>query len=136
MVAFLRRRCAESRPSRGSCARSGPGITVRPASLWGKARARGAHLRVGPLARLALEIARPFRRSLAAELVQVLPSLEPRVVSVVEDQRHAVLPHGLHGRDDDVLLAEHQYLLPGSVPLRSEERRVGKECRSWWSPDH
>src|SRR5690554_7119293 len=21
-------------------------------------------------------------------------------------------------------------------PLRSEERRVGKECRSWWSPDH
>ena len=22
------------------------------------------------------------------------------------------------------------------VPLRSEERRVGKECRSRWSPDH
>src|SRR6266511_3240110 len=22
------------------------------------------------------------------------------------------------------------------VPPRSEERRVGKECRSWWSPDH
>ena len=20
--------------------------------------------------------------------------------------------------------------------VRSEERRVGKECRSWWSPDH
>ena len=20
--------------------------------------------------------------------------------------------------------------------IRSEERRVGKECRSWWSPDH
>src|SRR5688572_31106137 len=20
--------------------------------------------------------------------------------------------------------------------FRSEERRVGKECRSWWSPDH
>src|SRR5690606_41339797 len=24
-----------------------------------------------------------------------------------------------------------------AIPLiRSEERRVGKECRSWWSPDH
>src|SRR5438034_6582209 len=23
-----------------------------------------------------------------------------------------------------------------SVPARSEERRVGKECRSRWSPDH
>ena len=26
---------------------------------------------------------------------------------------------------------------PGLIPgLRSEERRVGKECRSRWSPDH
>src|SRR5690554_36825 len=23
-----------------------------------------------------------------------------------------------------------------SAQLRSEERRVGKECRSWWAPDH
>src|SRR5258708_35066480 len=22
------------------------------------------------------------------------------------------------------------------LPQRSEERRVGEECRSWWSPDH
>src|SRR5882757_1888248 len=33
VVAFLRRRCAESRPLRGSCAPSGPGITVRPVFL-------------------------------------------------------------------------------------------------------
>src|SRR5688572_32964688 len=28
--------------------------------------------------------------------------------------------------------------IPGArfVPTRSEERRVGKECRSRWSPDH
>ena len=27
--------------------------------------------------------------------------------------------------------------LPTDVPvMRSEERRVGKECRSWWAPDH
>src|SRR6266511_1615513 len=25
---------------------------------------------------------------------------------------------------------------PESLPLRSEERRVGKECRSRWSPHH
>jgi len=25
---------------------------------------------------------------------------------------------------------------PNSAPERSEERRVGKECRSWWSPYH
>src|SRR5689334_22778268 len=24
----------------------------------------------------------------------------------------------------------------GGTAVRSEERRVGKECRSWWSPDH
>src|SRR5690606_40201717 len=29
-------------------------------------------------------------------------------------------------RDDD----------PHIVPVRSEERRVGKECRSRWSPEH
>src|SRR5687767_15198792 len=26
--------------------------------------------------------------------------------------------------------------VPPPLPLRSEERRVGKECRSRWSPDH
>ena len=25
---------------------------------------------------------------------------------------------------------------PGAIVLRSEERRVGKECRSRWSPYH
>src|SRR2546421_1821543 len=117
MVAFLRRRRAESRPSRGSCARSGPGITVRPAFLGRDACARGARLRARPLARLALEVARPLRRSLTTELVQVLPGVEPGVVPVVEDELHGVLPDRLDRRDADVLLAEHQYLLPGSVPL-------------------
>mgnify|MGYP000132428681 CR=1 FL=1 len=31
--------------------------------------------------------------------------------------------------------AAHQPLVVGDV-VRSEERRVGKECRSWWSPYH
>src|SRR5262245_66644032 len=25
---------------------------------------------------------------------------------------------------------------PSRIPSRSEERRVGNECRSWWSPAH
>src|SRR3712207_9593807 len=28
------------------------------------------------------------------------------------------------------------YVYTAAVPARSEERRVGKECRSRWSPDH
>src|SRR5438874_13314551 len=28
------------------------------------------------------------------------------------------------------------YLHFAANDCRSEERRVGKECRSWWSPDH
>ena len=28
------------------------------------------------------------------------------------------------------------YLAERVTPVRSEERRVGKECRSRWSPDH
>src|SRR2546429_948026 len=39
-----------------------------------------------------------------------------------------------------VLLRNQLHILPGGGPLhedlRSEERRVGKECRSRWSPYH
>ena len=31
---------------------------------------------------------------------------------------------------------EHVFTGRASVPSRSEERRVGKECRSRWSPYH
>ena len=44
--------------------------------------------------------------------------------------------------DDEAFDADHEALL-ASMPengvgliVRSEERRVGKECRSRWSPDH
>ena len=33
-------------------------------------------------------------------------------------------------------IVEQANLNPGSDVLRSEERRVGKECRSRWSPYH
>src|SRR3989304_7398853 len=37
----------------------------------------------------------------------------------------------VHVKDTDII-----YVLEGSATFRSEERRVGKECRSRWSPYH
>src|SRR5439155_20131165 len=36
----------------------------------------------------------------------------------------------------DVLERRAAQALGASLPVRSEERRVGKECRSRWGPDH
>ena len=33
-------------------------------------------------------------------------------------------------------LVHHQRIKRGTIVVRSEERRVGKECRSRWSPYH
>ena len=38
--------------------------------------------------------------------------------------------------DDQHQAIHHANELSGVVYSRSEERRVGKECRSRWSPDH
>ena len=38
-------------------------------------------------------------------------------------------------RQEVIATCEIEHLLPRAVP-RSEERRVGKECRSRWSPHH
>src|ERR1043165_5707634 len=43
-----------------------------------------------------------------------------------------LLVHGIVNRRDLVLFDAMTFLLP----IRSEERRVGKECRSRWSPYH
>ena len=41
-------------------------------------------------------------------------------------------------RVDDTyyMVSTTMHFMPGCVILRSEERRVGKECRSRWSPYH
>ena len=44
-------------------------------------------------------------------------------------QRHIVIAE----RTEDNVL---QSSIPGEACVRSEERRVGKECRSRWSPYH
>src|SRR5260370_16431302 len=33
-------------------------------------------------------------------------------------------------------MPQNPHMRPGQIRLRSEERRVGKECRSRWSPYH
>ena len=43
-----------------------------------------------------------------------------------------IKPHGIRG--ELVVAAEGQTL--AELPVRSEERRVGKECRSRWAPYH
>ena len=40
------------------------------------------------------------------------------------------------GYDEGYALGLYQGKLMGANDLRSEERRVGKECRSRWSPYH
>ena len=52
---------------------------------------------------------------------QALESLDPRARAVYEAVRAAVVSHGYP---------------PSMRRSRSEERRVGKECRSRWSPYH
>src|SRR5258708_12044173 len=54
----------------------------------------------------------------------------------VMPQAHDILPSLQHvlvdiPAEDDLLLQGY-----GRVEIRSEERRVGKECRSRWSPYH
>src|SRR5471030_2194981 len=57
---------------------------------------------------------------------------------------YGFIPHTLSGYGDpcDVIVANTRAIAPGAiiscriVGVRSEERRVGKECRSRWSPYH
>src|SRR2546425_6586040 len=37
---------------------------------------------------------------------------------------------------DTAVILDVGFKSEGAVPIRSEERRVGKECRSRWSPYH
>ena len=71
--------------------------------------------------------------------------LNPMLALGGELQRrsHRVTVVGLIDGKAKVLAAGLEFLAigttefpEGSTPQRSEERRVGKECRSRWSPDH
>ena len=43
---------------------------------------------------------------------------------------------GVIGVTPTVTYPSHTTMITGVMPARSEERRVGKECRSRWSPYH
>src|SRR2546430_790584 len=51
--------------------------------------------------------------------------------------------HSRYNQDSDIITAKFSVgvdlltaIVESREPVRSEERRVGKECRSRWSPDH
>ena len=50
--------------------------------------------------------------------------------------RDIVLKNDQTSEDRNRLLTEDILYLKENLPKRSEERRVGKECRSRWSPYH
>src|SRR2546425_5578958 len=72
-----------------------------------------------------------FCTTLARRLRRVL---EPRGYAVAPLQAPRV--QELLGLPPDKLLVEMRVLTSGGQVIRSEERRVGKECRSRWSPYH
>src|SRR2546426_10584511 len=69
---------------------------------------------------------------------------EARTTRLRLHQQQAQLGHGLRARDEEHRAHQLAALLRHPAPLsfrvvalgRSEERRVGKECRSRWSPYH
>ena len=56
---------------------------------------------------------------------------------MIVDERMVTYIRSLERPENPVIEAIEQEALESFVPIiRSEERRVGKECRSRWSPYH
>src|SRR3712207_9103088 len=83
---------------------------------------------------VAESVGREARRQLLGEVVHAW------VDEIPEDELEVHYAKAVEDLDDDdlsMLAAWHASLDVGApVPNRSEERRVGKECRSRWSPYH
>ena len=72
--------------------------------------------------------------------------IEAALKKVVEPMGHEVVNYGMYAADDAAQLTYVQCGILAAILLnsgaadyvvtRSEERRVGKECRSRWSPYH
>src|SRR5690348_17899898 len=58
----------------------------------------------------------------------------------VETEHHLIIAHAVTNVGSDraqlATMAKEAKAVLGAEKLRSEERRVGKECRSRWSPGH
>src|SRR2546425_11956033 len=79
----------------------------------------------------ALDLLHLAREQLAHLVRELLANARPLTFPHTLDD---ALLRGLHGRAAERL--ERHFLFQHVPHLRSEERRVGKECRSRWSPYH
>ena len=80
-----------------------------------------------PISRLSMSVRRPLEPLLS-------PCLEDGHGHGVGQIQAAVV--GTHGQAQQVVGAQAVLYVVGQALCRSEERRVGKECRSRWSPYH
>src|SRR5256885_2856924 len=89
---------------------------------------------------LQLTGSRGFDRQRAAALGQFERERNSRVIAMIHRQEGAsvlgVPVAGSISIDDSEAVLRAIRLTPPEQPIRSEERRVGKECRSRWSPYH
>ena len=58
------------------------------------------------------------------------------VIGDCNDPRSLERSSSLEGISEIFFIPSASYSCPSTTPARSEERRVGKECRSRWSPYH
>src|SRR3712207_2500977 len=79
-----------------------------------------------PFIRFVLALRPHFDGLVLIGRVDPEPGREP--YAIPDDIEVAALPHYTSLKDTTGIV--------GTLPARSEERRVGKECRSRWSPYH
>ena len=56
--------------------------------------------------------------------------------AIIDDMPIAAIKAGMLANSSIIATIADIVATQPNIPLRSEERRVGKECRSRWSPDH
>ena len=75
----------------------------------------------------------------AGDKITELVEKTPGIVAFVP-QKFIVHPDAVHFIEDNTISVKDVFAgaewFPTATPARSEERRVGKECRSRWSPYH
>ena len=116
-------------------------VPVYPSSLWAKAfagwEAAGAKATFARLAQESVAVGSPAERRIGATAKE-LGIWIVTGVNEVDPERPGTIYNALlyHSPSGDLAL-HHRKLVPTNHErLRSEERRVGKECRSRWSPYH
>ena len=71
------------------------------------------------------------------ELERIKTDLKTRVIDALIEKNPLEVPDSMVRRQTDFMLENLKNRLKGqNMTIRSEERRVGKECRSRWSPYH